>query len=145
MPVARATTRAMSSDVTRSLSNPKNELRNSHALGALEEGALEVLITQCVAQAARGLQAEVGRRRRARRAPDAQFDLFTVLSPALERECERATGLIRRLCALERTRPAFTVEAICCLIGPGSLCPSASVRWSAGVSTWLNLNKASSC
>jgi ATP-dependent helicase/nuclease subunit B len=87
-----------------------NELRNSHALGALEEGALEVLITQCVAQAARGLQAEVGRRRRARRAPDAQFDLFTVLSPALERECERATGLIRRLCALERTRPAFTVE-----------------------------------
>src|SRR5262249_33088817 len=48
---------------------------------------------------------------RARRAPDTQFDLFTVLSPALERECERATGLIRRLCALERTRPAFTVEA----------------------------------
>jgi hypothetical protein len=64
-----------------------------------------------VAQAARGLQAEVGRRRRARRAPDAQFDLFTVLSPALERECERATALIRRLCSLERTRPAFTVEA----------------------------------
>jgi probable DNA repair protein len=87
------------------------ELRNSHALVALDEGALAVLITQCVAQAARGLQAELGRRRRARRAPDTQFDLFTVLSPALERECERATGLIRRLCALERTRPAFTVEA----------------------------------
>jgi len=87
------------------------ELRNSHALGALDEGALEVLITQCVAQAARGLQAEVGRRRRARRAPDTQFDLFTVLSPALERECERATLLIRRLCTLERTRPAFAVEA----------------------------------
>ena len=87
------------------------ELHNSHALVALDEGALEVLITQCVAQAARALQAEVGRRRRARRAPDTQFDLFAVLSPALERECERATGLIRRLCALERTRPAFTVEA----------------------------------
>jgi probable DNA repair protein len=86
------------------------ELRNSHALAALDEGALEVLITQCVAQAARALQAEVGRRRRARRAPDAQFDLFAVLSPALERECERATRLIRRLCALERSRPAFTVE-----------------------------------
>jgi len=87
------------------------ELRNSHALVALDDGALEVLITQCVAQAARGVQADVGRRRRARRTPDTQFDLFTVLSPALERECERAIGLIRRLCALERTRPAFTVEA----------------------------------
>jgi probable DNA repair protein len=87
------------------------ELRNSQALGGLDDGALEVLITQCVAQAARGLQAEVGRRRRARRAPDTQFDLFAVLSPALERECERATGLIRRLCALERKRPAFAVEA----------------------------------
>ena len=87
------------------------ELRNSHALVALDEGAIEVLITQCVAQAARALQAEVGRGRRARRAPDTQFDLFAVLSPALERECARATGLIRRLCVLERTRPAFTVEA----------------------------------
>ena len=87
------------------------ELRNSQALVALDEGAIEVLITQCVAQAARALQAEVGRGRRARRAPDTQFDLFAVLSPALERECARATGLIRRLCALERTRPAFTVEA----------------------------------
>jgi ATP-dependent helicase/nuclease subunit B len=86
------------------------ELRNWQALVALDEGALEVLITQCVAQAARALPAEVGRRR-ARRAPDTQFDLFAVLSPALERECERATGLIRRLCALERARPAFTVEA----------------------------------
>jgi RecB family exonuclease len=65
-----------------------------------------------VAQAARALQAEVGsRRRRARRAPDAQFDLFTVLSPALERECVRAERLIHRLCVLERTRPPFTVEA----------------------------------
>ena len=87
------------------------ELRNSQALVAFDEGALEVLITQCVAQAARSLQVDVGRRRRARRAPDTQFDLFTVLSPALERECERATRLIQRLCALERTRSAFTVEA----------------------------------
>jgi probable DNA repair protein len=88
------------------------ELRNSHALDGLDEGALEVLITQCVAQAARALQAEVGRRRRrARRAPDAQFDLFAVLSPALERECVRAERLIQRLCALERTRPPFTVAA----------------------------------
>jgi probable DNA repair protein len=88
-----------------------DELRNSQALVALDEGALEVLITQCVAQAARTLQGDVGRRRRSRRAPDTQFDLFTVLSPALERECQRATRLIQRLCALERARPAFTVEA----------------------------------
>ena len=87
-------------------------LHDSHALGALDEGALDALIDGCVTQAARALQAEIGsRRRRVRRAPDAQFDLFTVLSPALERECQRARGLIRQLCMLERTRPPFTVEA----------------------------------
>jgi ATP-dependent helicase/nuclease subunit B len=65
-----------------------------------------------VRQAAGALQAEVGGgRRRARRASDAQFDLFAVLSPVLERECRRARVLIRRLCALERTRPPFAVEA----------------------------------
>jgi probable DNA repair protein len=87
-------------------------LHDSHTLGALDEGALEALIGECVTQAARALRAEIGnRRRRARRAPEAQFDLFTVLSPALERECQRARGLIRRLCLLERTRPPFAVEA----------------------------------
>ncbi len=87
-------------------------LRDSQALAALDESALEALISECVRQGARSLQAEVGsRRRRARRAPDTQFDLFTVLSPALERECLRARVLIRRLCALEKTRPSFTVEA----------------------------------
>jgi probable DNA repair protein len=88
------------------------QLRDSQGLAALDEGALDVLIGECVRQAAHALQAELGgRRRRARRAPDAQFDLFSVLSPALERECRRAVALIRRLCALEKTRPPFTVEA----------------------------------
>jgi ATP-dependent helicase/nuclease subunit B len=87
-------------------------LHDSHTLGALADGALEALIGECVTQAARALQAEISsRRRRARRAPDAQFDLFTVLSPALERECQRARGLILKLCLLERTRPPFVVEA----------------------------------
>ena len=87
-------------------------LRDSAALQGLEPGALDALIADCVAQAARGLQVEVrGGRRRARRASDGQFDLFTVLSPALARECRRAQGLIRRLCELERTRMPFTVEA----------------------------------
>jgi ATP-dependent helicase/nuclease subunit B len=88
------------------------QLRDSQGLAALDEGALDVLIAECVRQAAHALQAELGsRRRRARRVPDAQFDLFAVLSPALERECRRAVALIRRLCALEKTRPPFTVEA----------------------------------
>lgn len=87
-------------------------MRDSRALGALDSQALDALIEECVAQAAQALQVEVrGRRRRAHRAPDGQFDLFTVLSPALARECRRAQGLIRRLCELERTRAPFTVEA----------------------------------
>lgn len=88
-------------------------LRDSAALGALEDGALEPLIADCVARGAQALQGErPGRgRRRARRVPDGQFDLFSVLSPALARECARAQRLIRRLCDLERTRAPFTVEA----------------------------------
>src|SRR4029077_14469533 len=61
----------------------------------------------------RALRAEArGRAPRPRRPPDGQFDLFSVLSPALTRECTRAEGLIRRLCELERTRAPFDVEAI---------------------------------
>ena len=87
-------------------------LRDSAALGALEDGALDGLIAGCVARAAQALQVEVrGRGRRPRRVPDGQFDLFSVLSPALARECARAQRLIRRLCDLERTRTPFTVEA----------------------------------
>lgn len=87
-------------------------LRDSRALGALGEGALDALIADCVARAAQALQVEApGRGRRARRIPDGQFDLFSVLPPALRRECERAQRLIRELCDLERTRTPFTVEA----------------------------------
>ena len=87
-------------------------LRDSAALGALEGGALDALIADCVARAAQALQVEVrGRGRRPRRVPDGQFDLFSALSPALTRECARAQRLIRRLCDLERTRAPFTVEA----------------------------------
>jgi hypothetical protein len=87
-------------------------LQDSRALAALDELALAVLIRECVAQAAQGLQAQGrGRRRRTRRGHEGQFDLFTVLSPALARECRRAERLIARLCALERTRAPFRVEA----------------------------------
>ncbi|HEY6824902.1 MAG TPA: PD-(D/E)XK nuclease family protein [Steroidobacteraceae bacterium] len=89
-----------------------DQLRDSERLAALDERALAALIGDCVGQAARALQAEIGsRRRRARRVADVQFDLFTELPPALERECERARVLIARLCTLERKRAPFTVEA----------------------------------
>ncbi len=84
-------------------------LHDSARLTALDAAALEALISECVAQAARTLQLEVRGRRRSRRRPDGQFELFTVLSPALTRECRRAATLIRRLCELERTRAPFTV------------------------------------
>ena len=89
-----------------------DRLRDSDTLNALADDALDALITDCVTHAARALQVEVrGRRRRARRAAEGQFDLFTVLSPSLERECRRARTLIRRLCELERTRAPFAVQA----------------------------------
>jgi ATP-dependent helicase/nuclease subunit B len=88
-------------------------LHDSAALGALTVEALAALIGACVAGAARTLAVEVrGRRRRGRTVPDGQFDLFSVLSPALTRECRRAQALILKLCELERTRAPFTVAAI---------------------------------
>ena len=87
-------------------------LRDSQALGALDEPALGALIAECVAQAVQLLQAQLrGRRPRARGIADGQFELFTGLSAALTRECQRAQRLIRRLCELERTRTPFAVEA----------------------------------
>ena len=85
-------------------------LRDSQALAALGEAALEALIAECVARAAQALLSEAHGRRR-RRVPEGQLDLFAALSPALEREAARARALIRRLCELERTRAPFTVEA----------------------------------
>jgi probable DNA repair protein len=89
-----------------------DRLRNSDTLNALPEDALDALIAECVTQGAVALQVELrGRRRRARRSVEGQFDLFTVLTPSLERECRRARVLIRRLCELERTRAPFVVQA----------------------------------
>ncbi len=88
------------------------QLHDSQRLAALGEADLDRLIGQCVSEAARTLQAERGgHRRRTRRVAEAQFDLFAELPAVLERECERARRLIARLCALERTRAPFVVEA----------------------------------
>ncbi len=87
-------------------------LGGSAGLAALEGGALDRLIGDCVAQAALGLRAERPGRRRRRTVPDAQFDFFSALSPALTRESLRAQRLIRELCALEATRAPFTVASL---------------------------------
>lgn len=87
-------------------------LRDSRALGALAADALDGLIGECVTHAAQMVQDEQRRgRRRARRVPEGQIDLFAELPPALARECRRARGLIRRLCELECTRTPFAVAA----------------------------------
>jgi ATP-dependent helicase/nuclease subunit B len=88
------------------------QLKDSAALNSLTEARLESLIAVAVAQAAGSLAAQPrGHRRRRHKDSDGQFDLFGELPPALARECRRAERLILRLCALERTRPPFTVEA----------------------------------
>jgi len=86
-------------------------LSGSLSLSALDEPGLDAAIRDCVRQAAGTLQVAARGRHRRRRIVEGQFDLFSALSPALERECRRAQALIRRLCALERTRAPFTVEA----------------------------------
>jgi probable DNA repair protein len=89
-------------------------LRNSHGLATLSETALDAAIRQCVEEAADET---------ARRSPspkpkkampnEAQGDLFgePQRSPAMSRECRRATRLIRALCAVERERAPFRVES----------------------------------
>ena len=87
-------------------------LKDSATLAALSAAALQPLISAAVRQAAQTLQATPrGHRRRARQGPAGQFDLFSLMPPALTRECRRAEALILRLCELERTRAPFTVEA----------------------------------
>ncbi|HEY2807297.1 MAG TPA: PD-(D/E)XK nuclease family protein [Steroidobacteraceae bacterium] len=87
-------------------------LGGSAGLAGHEGAALERLIADCVAQAAQGRLVERPGRRRRRTVPDAQFDFFSTLSPALTRESRRAERLIRELCALERTRTPFAVAAL---------------------------------
>ncbi len=87
-------------------------LKDSATLAALSTEALQRQIQAAVTQAAQTLLATPrGHRRRARQAPAGQFDLFAVMPPPLARECRRAEALILRLCALERARAPFRVEA----------------------------------
>jgi ATP-dependent helicase/nuclease subunit B len=91
------------------LQNLWERLHDSRSLRELPDSALEELIGQSVAQAARAtLLQPPGRRRR--RVAEGQLDLFSAIPAALARECRRAARLIRRLCELERTRQPFSVE-----------------------------------
>lgn len=85
-------------------------LKDSRTLAGLSPTSLHERIRESVDEAARAMLAlEAGRRRRGRRPAEVQFDLFVRLPAVLERECRRAERLIRELCALELTRPPFTV------------------------------------
>jgi ATP-dependent helicase/nuclease subunit B len=87
-------------------------LKDSATLQAHSRAALTALIGASVAQAAQVLLASPrGHRRRGRAPAEGQFDLFSVMPPALTRECRRAESLILRLCELERARAPFAVEA----------------------------------
>ena len=87
------------------------QLKDSHALAALSEGALLELIGRCVSQAAQAtLLATDARQRRRRRTPDDQLDMFSAVPAQVARECRRAVRLIAKLCELERTRAPFEVE-----------------------------------
>jgi ATP-dependent helicase/nuclease subunit B len=89
------------------------QVRDSQALAALSDTALEALIARCVEQAAQATLARpAGRRRRHRAFADTQLDMFVEMAPALARECRRAARLIRRLCECERERAPFSVQAL---------------------------------
>jgi probable DNA repair protein len=73
------------------------ELGDSQGLAALGEATLAATIERCVRAAARELLESAG----------GDFDPRLV-----EREIERSVRLLGALCALERSRPAFTVESV---------------------------------
>lgn len=92
-------------------------VRDSDALRALADPALDELIERCVAAA--GAELERGGAL-GERSPgegyahgEVQRDLFKESRrPAFARELRRAVRLIRSLCDLERTRSSFAVQAI---------------------------------
>ncbi|MGH8324413.1 MAG: PD-(D/E)XK nuclease family protein, partial [Steroidobacteraceae bacterium] len=88
-------------------------LHDSHALAALSDAALDAAIHQSVEEAANETLRRSSHRRRPAAPGDAQGDLFgdPQRSPALSRECRRATRLVRALCAVERERAPFCVES----------------------------------
>ena len=89
-------------------------LRDSKGLAALSEAALDATIQRCVEEAAdETVRRSPSQKPRVAAPNDAQGDLFgdPQRSPALSRECRRATRLIRALCAVERERAPFRVES----------------------------------
>jgi hypothetical protein len=89
-------------------------LRDSQGLAALSEAALDATIHRCVEEAADETVRRLPSQKPRKAAPnEAQGDLFgePQRSPALSRECRRATRLIRALCAVERERAPFSVES----------------------------------
>ncbi|HEX3853546.1 MAG TPA: PD-(D/E)XK nuclease family protein, partial [Polyangiaceae bacterium] len=89
-------------------------LRDSQGLAALSEASLDATIHRCVEEAADETVRRLPSQQPRATAPnDAQGDLFgePPRSPALSRECRRATRLIRALCAVERERAPFRVES----------------------------------
>jgi ATP-dependent helicase/nuclease subunit B len=89
-------------------------LRDSKGLAALSEPALDATIQRCVEEAAdETVRRSPSQKPRVAAPNDAQGDLFgdPQRSPALSRECRRATRLIRALCAVERERAPFRVES----------------------------------
>jgi len=89
-------------------------LRDSRGLAALSDASLDATIHRCVEEAAAETARPTPSRKPRVGAPnDTQGDLFgePQQSPALARECRRATRLIRALCAVERERAPFRVES----------------------------------
>jgi probable DNA repair protein len=89
-------------------------LRDSRGLAALSEAALDATIHRCVEEAAdETTRRSPSQKPRVAAPNDTQGDLFGEphRSPALTRECRRATRLIHALCAVERERAPFRVES----------------------------------
>jgi probable DNA repair protein len=89
-------------------------LRDSRGLASLSDSALDAAIQRSVEEAAdETVRRSSSNKRRVTALNDMQGDLFgdPERSPALSRECRRATRLIRALCAVERERAPFRVES----------------------------------
>ncbi|HEX3850068.1 MAG TPA: PD-(D/E)XK nuclease family protein, partial [Polyangiaceae bacterium] len=89
-------------------------LRDSRGLAALSEAALDATIHRCVEEAAdETTRRSPSQKPRVAAPNDTQGDLFGEphRSPALTRECRRATRLIHALCSVERERAPFRVES----------------------------------
>jgi ATP-dependent helicase/nuclease subunit B len=89
-------------------------LHDSRGLASLSESALDAAIQRSVEEAAdETVRRSSSNKRQVTALNDMQGDLFgdPERSPALSRECRRATRLIRALCAVERERAPFRVES----------------------------------